>query len=82
MKKVMENDASRMQKKTFVLDAQGTKYAAYYYVAALNTMGSIYIQDGRLEDAEALYSELFKVDPDFPLAKNNYAYLQELKADK
>jgi tetratricopeptide (TPR) repeat protein len=78
----MENDASRMQKKTFVIDDRGSKYDAFYYVAALNTMGSIYIQDKRFDDAEKLYTELFKVDSDFPLAQRNFAYLQELKANQ
>lgn len=77
MKKVMDVDASRMQKKTFNVD--GKAYETFYYVAALNTMGYIYIMDARYDEAEQLYAELFKIDDQFPLARNNYAMLQQLK---
>lgn len=77
MKKVMDEPSSRMQKKQFFVDNKTEE--TYYYVAALNTMGFIYMQEERYDEAEELYLELFKIDPDFKLAKNNYTLLQQLK---
>ncbi len=80
MSKVMEEDQSRMKKKRFITNKQAEE--TYYYVAAMNFMGIIYIGDRKYAKAEEIYQELFKIDDKFQLAKNNYSVLQQLKEDE
>ncbi len=77
MNQVMKEEQSRMKKKRFVTDNQAEE--TFYYVAAMNFMGIIYMGEEDYAKAEELYQELFKIDDKFRLAKNNYSVLLQLK---
>jgi len=53
-----------------------------YKIASLNFMGFIKMQEGKLNDSENYYKELFKSTIDFKLAKNNYILLKQQQAKK
>ena len=55
------------------------KEVVTYKIASLNFMGFIKMQEGKLNDSENYYKELFKSTIDFKLAKNNYILLKNNK---
>ncbi len=79
MDKIIDHPASKMTKKQFYIDNEITE--TYYYVAALNAKGYILMLDGDLSHAEDAFNEIFVIDPEFQLARENYSMLQELKSE-
>ncbi len=76
MKQVTMHEQSRMTKKTFVTD--GRMDETYYYVAALNTMGVIFIQEEKIDRAHEILSEVATIDSDFLLGKNNLELVESI----
>ncbi len=66
-----------MIKKQFITDNQLDE--TFYYVAALNTMGVIYMTGKRYDNAEEVFKQIFAIDENFQLARYNYNVLQQLK---
>lgn len=78
MTQVMNHPASKMTKKSIAMGNQ--QYETYYYILALNTIGYTYMVEEKYENAEQAFQKLLEIEPNFEVAKNNYALLQEIKA--
>lgn len=53
-----------------------------HYTRALRGQGFVLTEQGRLDDSEALYKECLALDPDDGHAKNELAYIAELRANQ
>ncbi len=76
MKQVTMHEQSRMMKKRFVTD--GKPDETYYYVAALNTMGVIFMENGKLDRATEILEEVSNIDGKFKLGANNLNLVKKL----
>jgi tetratricopeptide (TPR) repeat protein len=50
--------------------------------ASLNFLGFIMLQKGELKASESYYIKLFKLNPNFKLARNNYILLKQKQAEQ
>lgn len=78
MNKVLNLPASKMTKKQIVMG--NNQYETYYYILALNSIGYTYMIEEKYDKAEQAFKQLLEIEPNFEIAKNNYALLQEVKA--